>query len=675
MRLISKYIWRFLILCFSNLNADAQTHLIDSFETELKKNPGDSVIVFIYTQLGNQYFAYDTLKAYDYLGKGYSIAKKLNWDYALGDYYHIKGGLKQFSSEHDLAHIYLDSAISYFKKAGERVKTKQDSANVELSIATCLGQKADILLKKGRQAEAIETFIVALELWKASNQPRKDEAVGTYYGKIASTYYELKQYEKALQYDKLSLGYYLISTNEEAIAWAYLYISDDFNSLKNIDSSEIYISKAAPLIKRLNHHRLNAQYYGKLAHVSTLKKDYRTAIRYYEKVIEEAKTFNFTYSIFSTQRAIGISYSKLEEYPAARKYLLLALSAAIKGNYTGEKMDILQALVTVEEKTNHPKEAYQYLKQAIALRDSVNQENSRKAVAEIENKYQSSEKSKTILQLEKNKEIQRLSIRQKSVFNYFLLAIVSAILVAAFLAYRNIRQRNSISKKEWELQNQQIRELEKDKQLVAVDSMLKGQENERSRLAKDLHDGLGGLLSGIKFSLGNIKDNLVMTPDNVNVFDRSLNMIDTSIKELRRVAHNMMPEMLIKFGLDEALKEYCNAINTAQFPKVKYQSTGMEARVDSSIEIIVYRIAQELLNNTMKHASATEVFIQLIRDENRLSIVVEDNGKGFNTALLNENKGAGWMNIRSRVDYLKGKLDIHSEPGKGTLVNIEINQL
>ena len=227
-------------------------------------------------------------------------------------------------------------------------------------------------------------------------------------------------------------------------------------------------------------------------------------------------------------------------------------------------------------------------------------------------------------------------------------------------------------RKETELQKQQIRELEKDKQLVAVDSMLKGQEDERSRLAKDLHDGLGGLLSGVKFSLRNMKDNLIMTPDNMTVFERSLDMIDTSIKELRRVAHNMMPEMLTKFGLDEAVKEYCNSVNTTNLLKVKYQSVGMQNRVDGSIEIIVYRIVQELLNNTLKHASAKDVFVQLIREENRLSIVVEDNGKGFDTILATESKGAGWMNIRSRVDYLKGQLDIHSEPGKGTLVNIEI---
>ena len=170
-----------------------------------------------------------------------------------------------------------------------------------------------------------------------------------------------------------------------------------------------------------------------------------------------------------------------------------------------------------------------------------------------------------------------------------------------------------------------------------------------------------------------MKDNLIITPDNMTVFERSLDMIDTSIKELRRVAHNMMPEMLMKFGLDEALKEYCNTINTAKLLTIKYQSLGMAARLDKSIEIIIYRIVQELLNNTMKHAVASEAFVQIIREGNRLNVVVEDNGKGFDANLMENNKGAGLANVRSRVDYLKGQLDIHAEPGKGTLVNIEFN--
>jgi two-component system NarL family sensor kinase len=240
------------------------------------------------------------------------------------------------------------------------------------------------------------------------------------------------------------------------------------------------------------------------------------------------------------------------------------------------------------------------------------------------------------------------------------------LLFFLLLVYRNYIQKQK-------LQQLRINELETDKQLTATEAVLRGEERERTRLAKDLHDGLGGLLSGVKFSLINMKDNLIITPENMVVFERSLDMIDTSIKELRRVAHNMMPEILTKFGLDEALKEYCNSINTTQLLTVKYQSLGMETRLENSVEIIIYRIVQELLNNTMKHAAATDSFVQLIRQDNRLSIVVEDNGKGFDTNFAPSNDGAGLANVRSRVDYLKGQYAIHTESGKGTLVNIEFN--
>jgi two-component system NarL family sensor kinase len=229
-----------------------------------------------------------------------------------------------------------------------------------------------------------------------------------------------------------------------------------------------------------------------------------------------------------------------------------------------------------------------------------------------------------------------------------------------------------VARQKEDLHEQRIRELEKDKQLVAVDSMLKGQEEERTRLAKDLHDGLGSMLSGVKFSLMNMKSNLIINHENVVQFERSLDMLDTSIRELRRVAHNMMPEALIKFGLDEALKDYCNNINNAQIVRVNYQSFGMEQRLESTTEIIIYRIIQELFANIFKHAKATEVLVQLLREGNRISIAVEDNGRGFDVDDIGKNKGAGWANIRSRVEYLKGKLDLHSEAGRGTSVNIEV---
>ncbi|MBK9571144.1 MAG: hypothetical protein IPO53_15360 [Chitinophagaceae bacterium] len=580
---------------------------------------------------------------------------------------------RQFTADHVMAHLLFDSAIFFFDKTIKSNRPRDEIENAKLAKATCLGQKADILLKRGKSEEAISIYLATLEAWKASSELLQNEAIAVYYTKISAIYHEMQQYEKALFYDKLSLFTFLTLNNEESTAWAYVFISADFIGLKQIDSAMQYLANAKPIVERLNNHRLNVQYYNKLGRISSQKKDYRTAISFFERSVTEAKITDSKYQVLSHQKMIGICYRMLGDFAKARNYLLIALPAAIAGNYVKDKMEILQELATVEEKTNHPEDAYNYLKQAVTLRDSVNLENSKKAVAEIENKYQAAQKAKEIVQLNADKQIQSLTIKQKSTLNYFLLGSFAALMIVSFLGYRNSRHRHQFAKQQDELQQQRIRELEKDKQLVAVDSMLQGQEEERSRLAKDLHDGLGGLLSGVKYSLSNMKDNLVITPDNMAVFERSLDMIDTSIRELRRVAHNMMPEMLTKFGLDEALKEYCNTINATNLVLVKYQSMGMDTRIEKSAEIIIYRIVQELLNNIMKHAAAKEALVQLIKEEGRFSIIVEDNGKGFDTALLKNNKGAGLTSIQSRVDYLKGQLDIHSEAGKGTLVNIEFN--
>lgn len=171
-----------------------------------------------------------------------------------------------------------------------------------------------------------------------------------------------------------------------------------------------------------------------------------------------------------------------------------------------------------------------------------------------------------------------------------------------------------------------------------------------------------------------MKGNLIMTPEYQLAFERSMDMLDSSIREIRRVAQNMMPEVLVRFGLDAALRDFCEDVNRSGTLKVIYQSIGLEAfPVDQTKAIAIYRIAQELLNNTMKHASASTAIVQLSRTATGLGITVEDDGKGFDTSILKAGRGLGWSAIQSRVDYLKGRLDIQSVPGKGTFVNIEIN--
>jgi signal transduction histidine kinase len=209
---------------------------------------------------------------------------------------------------------------------------------------------------------------------------------------------------------------------------------------------------------------------------------------------------------------------------------------------------------------------------------------------------------------------------------------------------------------------------------MIMSSLLKGQEKERSRLAKDLHDGIGCILTSVKYSLTNVTRTI--DPENTTytkVFENSIDVIDTSIKELRRVAYNMMPEALIKFGLDEGLKDFCQFINNSNGLNIYYQSHGLNHRLDNDTEIVLYRIVQELLTNVVKHSAATETYVQLIKDGSRLNISVEDNGKGFDLKRLSTKKSTGWLSLQSRVNYLKGRLEVSSILEKGTTVGIEFN--
>jgi two-component system, NarL family, sensor kinase len=260
----------------------------------------------------------------------------------------------------------------------------------------------------------------------------------------------------------------------------------------------------------------------------------------------------------------------------------------------------------------------------------------------------------------KNKENQ-----QKNMLIISLLVCFIALSVISILSYRNIRIRKEIAEKE-------IIQLQQEKQLTATESIIKGQEEERSRLAKDLHDGLGGLLSGIKYSLNTMTGNVILSEQNANIFTRALGQLDNAIVEMRRVAHSMMPEALLKFGLIDAVRDFCEGINQSGKLKVHFQAYGIEERLNQSTEITLYRIVQELLNNIMKHAEAMDAYVQLSEADGLLTLSVEDNGKGFNVNDLIANKGAGMSNIESRVAYLNGKMDIQSKPDEGTSVNIEI---
>jgi signal transduction histidine kinase len=335
----------------------------------------------------------------------------------------------------------------------------------------------------------------------------------------------------------------------------------------------------------------------------------------------------------------------------------------------------LNTLAQAEAHLGEYRKAYDHLLQSTELKDSVFKDKNQRQINYLGALYQSEKKEKEINQLQSEKQISELTIKRRNVVIYALFVTIALLLGISFLIYRNIRNKHIIVEQDLEIERQKIKELEKDRQIVATHAVLQGEETERKRLAQDLHDGLGGLLSGVKLKLTNMKGNFVLSQEYVNHFDNALSLLDNSISELRRVAHNMMPESLVKYGLKDALQDFCNQIDSDKKVKIHFQFFGEEKRIESSIETTVYRIAQELINNSLKHAEASELIVQLILKEARVHLTVQDNGKGFDPNTVDTTKSAGLKNIRARVESFGGRIDLISTPGQGTEVTVEFNSI
>ncbi|MFI5133092.1 MAG: ATP-binding protein [Chitinophagales bacterium] len=618
---------------------DSLLHLLISAKEDTNK-------VRTLLRLAKYYEANNQDSSIYYLEKSKALSESLKFISGFFEYYQQLSIVSFTKGQYDKAMEENNTALGLARKL-------KDSSLVVI-ILNHIG------IVYGLQQEYKIQLDYALQIINVVEAMRDSSKLSGVYHNLANCYNNLAQYRKAVDYALYSARLYTnYKKRNDYINRVYATLAQNYEGLQMIDSASYYYDKAVEESVRLNDKYAEASIYGYMSNL------YANAGRFNEMLNLSKKSLALAKELQSRQMVANALYTVASAQffngnnEEAKKNINEAIEIATQDSLRMELLNSYGLLPYIAAKDADYKTVIWAKKKTDSIHEVVLNDQVIKSTTELEKKYET-EKKDTQLKL------QKAQLQRKSILNYILIGSAIIILLISLLTYRTYKQKQR-------LQQQRIRELEKDKQLVAVDSMLKGQEEERSRLAKDLHDGLGGLLSGVKFSLSNMKDNLIVTPDNMAVFERSLDMIDTSIKELRRVAHNMMPEMLTKFGLDEALKEYCNTINTAKLFTVKYQSLGMDTRLDKSIEIIIYRIVQELLNNIMKHAAATEVFVQLIRDGSRLNIVVEDNGKGFDVGLTENSKGAGLVNVRSRVNYLKGQLGIHSEAGKGTLVNIEFN--
>src|SRR5690606_5902538 len=321
------------------------------------------------------------------------------------------------------------------------------------------------------------------------------------------------------------------------------------------------------------------------------------------------------------------------------------------------QLHLTEALAKVAEKKEDYRSALKYYKNYLSYYKQQFDKEKMASSKELEVKYSTELKEQKLIMLE-----EQVAHRKKLNLIYILLLLTIFIaLIFLFLAYR---QRSKSLKQQQRLHLMELDNIKQEHKISLLSAMIEGQENERGRIARDLHDGLGGLLSGLKIELSGGKT--LPTIENTQKLIRNgLLRIDQAVDELRRISRNMMPEILLHYGLEEAMKEYCQSLKRSGV-NITCQVFNYQNNLSKNKQVVVYRIAQELVNNAIKYAKSSHILVELRQEQEHLSLIVEDDGIGFDIGLAKQKKGSGLQNIEARAVFLNGTLQIDSSPETGT---------
>ncbi len=459
---------------------------------------------------------------------------------------------------------------------------------------------------------------------------------------------------KALKYAQMAMDIGKETHQYDHVASAYGILSEYSLKENDQDQAKTYLlaSLSAIMNQPIVDQGLSMNLFQKLSEIYEDEEDYKQAIHYYKQYL---RVFEEVYN--SEKMLQG---KRLEEQFEKERQKQLMKQLQLEGEKKQQQLSLMQALSGQQTQ----------LLENMRLNEKNQQQQLEFVQLEAEKKGQELKLSR-LETLKRANELfaSKQQLDYKSKINTFYFLTICATLISAILLFYAYRQRSKTLKQKESLHELEMEQEKQNSKISNLTAMLEGQENERSRLARDLHDGLGGLLSGTKICLSNV--NHRTNPKEIQIqLDKSLNQIDFAVHELRRVAHNLMPELLLKYGLQETIQEYVNRMSSERL-EVSAQFVNLKTELPHDKQILVYRIIQELVNNALKHANAHQIIVQLAENDQHIFVTVEDDGDGFATEILDQKKSAGIHNVKTRLSLLNGQLNIQTQEKVGTTIEFD----
>jgi len=578
------------------------------------------------------------------------IARDMEFSSGIAKSYHYYGLYNRFKGN-------ADKAIYFFEKALEEYGPDVDS----LKISGTIFNLGVMYFNAGDYNNALKYYMIDLGINKKYDNKK---GVCNSLNSIGLVFKRFQQFDKASHY--LNDAYTCSLESDDKLTQSIVLenLSSLYNQQKNPSKGMYYARKALSL-----EHELASVYGIGIAnyHIACSHYEYEStdsASIYIDKSIQDLETLKFGKSLSDAYVLKGLILKNQNQVLEAIRYFNKSILFSEKAEHNKRLSETYLILSESYEAIGNFESALYFYKKFEILDDSLVNITKLQLVNDLEIKYETEQKETEIEKQSlriKSQVIQKNAISGGSIF---LISLLSLFLW-------NITQRNRknqlILQQSSEIKQQQILQLEKENKILSMSSMIEGQESERKRIAQDLHDGLGGLLATIKIKFGIIQRK-IEDLESVNVYQQTSSMIDDACTEVRKIAHNMMPDSLTKLGLVEAIRdisEYTSDLN------IDVINLGIH-QFKNTQEIMIYRVIQEFINNSRKHGEASKVIVQFSSDTDHSYIYLEDDGIGFNMEDIFQKRGLGLESMKSRANFIGGTFELDSNLGVGTTVQIKL---
>ena len=511
---------------------------------------------------------------------------------------------------------------------------------------------------------SIEHFLEALRI---STQEEDQEGIAYANNSLGVVSEHFYQFDRSLDYYADAKAAFEALGDEANVAMVLNNIGAVNIQLERYETGEHYILRSMEVAERLGLDWLLENNYQNLAAVyANHLGDYERALAFdrknYELAVRRGRRERESEALSDMAQML----LRLGRTTEAKQHAREALRIAREMRLTALQINAHKALSEIHRAEGQYDTALDEYVRYAELTDSVFKVNNLGRIDELQVKYQTAEKEKLIQE-------QQLQLEREARKNQLLLlgGLCTLLLGGGIFLFLLQRHRYSrrIAEQRAELQTQRMNELEKNQKLRTLEAILEGQEVERKRIARDLHDGLGGLLSTTKLHFNALEHKSDQLPD-LPLFKKTEHLLDDACREVRRIAHNMMPDALSNLGLINAVEDLAENISAARAIKISVQNMGVTERPDETTEVMLYRVVQELINNALRHADAQRLIIQFSQADDQLTLVVEDDGRGFDPQRTSD--GMGLKSIQSRVQFLNGQLEVDAVIGEGSTFIITV---